>query len=80
VDFTALGQASKFVRPEAVRIESNSFGQGSLEDVAFQNPDGTIVLLVLNSSNGQITFNIAWNGRYAVYSLKGDTVATFVWH
>jgi glucosylceramidase len=80
VDFTALAHASKFVRPEAVRIESNSFGQGSLEDVAFRNPDGSIVLLVLNGSNGQITFNIAWNGRYAVYSLKGDTVATFVWH
>ncbi len=45
VDFTALGHASKFVQPGAFRIESNSFGQGSVEDVAFQNPDGSIVLL-----------------------------------
>ncbi|MGB7847305.1 MAG: glycoside hydrolase family 30 beta sandwich domain-containing protein [Candidatus Acidiferrum sp.] len=80
VDFTALGHASKFVRPGAVRIDSNSFGQGSLEDVAFRNPDGSIVLLVLNSGGAPATFNIEWNGRFAVYTLKQSSVATFVWH
>jgi glucosylceramidase len=79
VDFTALGHASKFVQPGAVRVESNSFGQGSLEDVAFRNPDGSLVLLVLNSSGAKATFNIGWNGKYATYTLKPDSVATFVW-
>jgi glucosylceramidase len=79
VDFTALGHASKFLRPGAVRIESNSFGTGSLEDVAFRNPDGSIVLLVLNSSGQPVTFNIGWGAKYAVYTLKEDSVATFVW-
>jgi glucosylceramidase len=79
VDFTALAHASKFVRPGAVRIDSNSFGEGSLEDVAFHNPDGSVVLLVLNSSTQPISFNIAWNGKYASYTLKMDSVATFVW-
>lgn len=79
VDYTALGHASKFVKPGAVRIESNSFGRGSLEDVAFQNPDGSIALLVLNSGNQPITFNIAWSGKFAVYTLQNDSVATFVW-
>jgi len=79
VDFTALAHVSKFVRPGAVRIDSKSFGQGSLEDVAFRNPDGSVVLLVLNSSSSPITFNIGWIGKYAVYTLKPDSVATFVW-
>jgi glucosylceramidase len=79
VDYTALGHASKFVRPAAVRIESNTFGQGSLEDVAFRNPDGSIVLIVLNSSNSAQTFNIAWNGKYAAYQLDKQAVATFTW-
>jgi glucosylceramidase len=79
IDFTALGHASKYVRAGAVRIDSNTFGQNSLEDVAFRNPDGAIVLLVLNSSNQPLTFNIAWSGRYAVYTLKGGYVATFRW-
>jgi glucosylceramidase len=79
-DYTALAHASKFVRPAAVRVDSNTFGQGSLEDVAFRNPDGSLVLMVVNSGNGPVTFNIAWNGKYAVYLLRKQTVATFVWN
>jgi glucosylceramidase len=79
VDFTALGHASKFVRPGAVRIESNTFGSGCLEDVAFRNADASIVLLVLNSSNQPQKFNIGWRGRFAPYTLKEEGVATFIW-
>jgi len=79
VDFTALGHASKFVQPGAFRIESNSFGQGSVEDVAFQNPDGSIVLLVLNGSSSIAPFNISWRGAYASAILKPGVVATFRW-
>ena len=79
VDYTALAHVSKFVRPGARRIESNSFDQGSLEDVAFQNPDGSIVLLVLNSSGATVSFNIAWQGKYASYKMPGGAVATFTW-
>jgi glucosylceramidase len=79
VDFTALAHASKFVQPGARRIESNTFGESSLEDVAFQNPDGSVVLLVLNSARKPITFNIAWSGKYAVYTVNGSNVATFIW-
>ena len=80
VDYTALAHASKFVAPGAYRIESNTFDQGSLEDVAFRNPDGSLVLLVLNSGGSVATFNIAWAGKYASYKLGGGAVATFRWH
>jgi glucosylceramidase len=79
VDFTALGHASKFVQPGAYRIESNSFGQGSLEDVAFQNPDGSIVLLVLNGGGSIMKFDISWRGTYASATLAPGVVATFRW-
>jgi glucosylceramidase len=79
VDFTALAHASKFVSPGTHRIESNTFEQGSLEDVAFRNPDGSIVLLVLNSSGAPISFNIGWKGKYATYKLDGAALATFRW-
>jgi glucosylceramidase len=79
VDFTALEHVSKFVKPGARRIKSNSFDQGSLEDVAFQNADGSIVLFVLNGSGGPMPFNIAWKGEFASYKLPAGAVATFVW-
>jgi glucosylceramidase len=79
VDFTALGHASKFVVPGAYRIASNTFEQGSLEDVAFRDPDGSIVLIVVNGSGQSTTFNIAWKDRFATYKLDPASVATFRW-
>lgn len=79
VDFTALAHVSKFVRPGARRIESNTFGPESLEDVAFRNSDGSLVLLVLNSGSKPVTFNISWKGKYAVCTLPGNSAATFTW-
>ena len=79
-DYTALGHASKFVQPGARRIESNTFGQGNLQDVAFQNSDGSIVLLVLNSGEGTTEFNIGWRGQFAQYKLGSGAAATFVWN
>ncbi len=79
VDFTALAHASKFLVPGAVRIQSNTFDQGSLESVAFCNPDGSIVLLALNSGGAPISFNIGWKETYASYRLDPASVATFRW-
>jgi glucosylceramidase len=79
VDYTALGHVSKFVQPGAKRIESNSFGQGSLEDVAFQNPDGSIAVIVLNTTESPIAFNLNWRGQFAQYKLGGAEVVTFFW-
>lgn len=80
VEYTALGHASKFVQPGAKRIESNTFGPGSIESVAFQNPDGSIALIVLNSGDSAAPFNIAWRGEFLQYRLRGGEAATFVWN
>jgi glucosylceramidase len=79
VDFTALAHASKFLSPGAVRIQSNTFDQGSLESVAFRNPDGSIVLIVLNGGATAVSFNLDWKDKYASYRLDPASVATFCW-
>ena len=48
-DYYYWAQFSKFIQPGAVRIWSSTIGS-SLDTVAFQNPDGEIVLVVLSSS------------------------------
>jgi glucosylceramidase len=79
VDFTALGHASKFVAPGAFRIDSSTFEQDRLESVAFRNPDGSIVLIVLNGAATAATFNFGWKESYASYHLEPAAVATFRW-
>jgi glucosylceramidase len=79
VEYYVLGHLAKFVVPGAYRIDSNSFGHGSIEDVAFQNPDGSIVLLVLNSSGRSGSFTVSWNDKIFTYNLPAGAVATFQW-
>jgi glucosylceramidase len=78
VEYYVLGHAAKFVMPGAYRIDSNSFGHGSVEDVAFQNPDGSIVLIVLNSGSNT-NFSVNWKGQSFTYTLPAGAVATFQW-
>ena len=79
MDYTALAHTNKFVVPGAYRVESNTFCEGSLEDVAFLNPDGSLVLIVLNTTGGNAAFNIGWTGKYATYKLPAAAVAAFRW-
>ncbi|HEV2637971.1 MAG TPA: RICIN domain-containing protein [Actinocrinis sp.] len=79
-EYYSLGQASKFVKPGAVRIDSNSFGSGNVEDVAFKNPDGSTAMIVLNGDKSNShTFGVNENGQNFTYTLPAGAVATFTW-
>ena len=78
VEYYALGHASKFVDPGAVRVASNSVA-GGIEDVAFKNPDGSRVLIALNNSNSANTFKVSWSGQSFTYTLPAGAAATFKW-
>jgi glucosylceramidase len=79
VEYYILGHLGKFVAPGAHRIASNTFGAGSIEDVAFQNPDGSFVLLVLNSSGNASAFTVSSKGQSFNYTLPAGALATFTW-
>ena len=79
VKYYALGQLAKFVVPGAHRVDSSSSSSGGIDDVAFENPDGSIVLCVLNSSTNAGPFSVSWHNSYFNYSLPAQSVATFVW-
>jgi glucosylceramidase len=78
-EFYVLAHLARFVMPGAVRIYSNTFGSGSVEDVAFRNPDGSSVLFVLNGSNASQTFTTYWQGGNFNYQLPASSVVTFNW-
>ena len=79
VEYYALGHLSKFVQTGAYRIQSNSFGSGNVEDVAFKNPDGSIAVLVYNAASTPSQFSLNWHGKTASYALPAKAVATFTW-
>ncbi len=83
VENYAYGHAAKFVTPGAYRVDSNSAAAGAkgVEDVAFQNPNGSMVLIAYNSGGSSATFNVNYapNNTSFAYTLPGGAVATFTW-
>jgi glucosylceramidase len=77
-EYYALGQASKFVVPGAVRINSNNFA-GGIENVAFKNPNGSLVLVAFNAGAASSTFKVRWSGQSFSYTLPAGAVVTFKW-
>ncbi len=71
-----IAHLSKFVRPGAYRINSNT--SNKLPNVAFENEDGSVVLLVMNNSQEETHFNVAVGGESYVTSLLPGAVATYV--
>jgi glucosylceramidase len=77
VSYYVIAQLSKFVKPDAVRIASSS-SNGSLQNVAFKNPDGSVVLVVFNSGGSQ-TFTVGSGSNTFSYTLAGSSAVSFVW-
>ena len=78
-EFYVLGHLSKFVDAGARRIGSTSEQSGGLQNVVYQNPDGTRVAYVVNASSGSRTFSITDEGRSLTHTLPGRAVATYTW-
>jgi glucosylceramidase len=77
-DYYALGHVSKFVSPGAQRIASTARA-GDLHSVAFRNPDGSKVLVVVNAGGQGRGFLVRWGGQAFQYSLDKQSIATFRW-
>jgi glucosylceramidase len=76
--YYVLGHLSKFVKPGAVRIDSTAEAQGKIENVAFRNPDGTIVLVAVNTGGTQ-NFQVSYQGKTFGYKMPAGSMATLTW-
>jgi glucosylceramidase len=72
-----IGHFSKFIRPGARRIISSSTVDDLLT-TAFVNPDGTIAVVVMNSSAADQPFYLWMNGKAAQTGSPAHSIETFV--
>jgi glucosylceramidase len=77
--YYALGQISKFVPYGAQRVGSNTFGDNNIQDVVFENPDGSHALIAYNASSNRKKFTVKWGDRSFSYSLNPGAAVTFTW-
>jgi glucosylceramidase len=72
-----MGHFSKFLQPGAKRIVSSS-SRDSLQTTAFRNPDGKIVVIVLNLSDTAFPYNIWIDGNAAATNSPAHSIVTVV--
>jgi glucosylceramidase len=77
IEYYAFGHVSRFVVQGARRIGSETKGGDvtGLEHVAFQNPDGSVVLVVGNLGKSEQRFN----ARGAGFTLPAGSIVTLVY-
>jgi glucosylceramidase len=80
-NYYQIGQISKFVARGAYHIASISTDPSHLLQVAFKNPDGSIVLVVHNTSSSRVSFQVRRSDHQSFLStLSAGGIASFVWH
>ena len=72
-----IGHFSKYVQKGAKRIGSSRFND-RLETVAFKNPDGSIVSVVLNRTDDDVEFSLRINGKLINTKAEAHSIATYI--
>ncbi|MBO0769437.1 MAG: hypothetical protein J2O48_12205 [Solirubrobacterales bacterium] len=90
-----LGQFSRYIQRGAQQVSATRLVKDwrttnakqshygvttGIDDVAFQNPDGTLVLVAYNNSKKARRFSVGWQGKYFSYTLAPGSTVTFRWN
>ena len=73
--YYAYGHFSKFIKRGAVRIGSSSYND-AIKAAAFSNPDGEIIVVVLNTTENDATPKIRLNNCTAEFNLPAKSLIT----
>jgi glucosylceramidase len=72
-----IGHFSKFIRPEARRISSVS-SANNLLTTAFLNTDGSIIVVVMNQGENEISFTLTLDSKTAKLKTPPHSIQTIV--
>jgi glucosylceramidase len=77
IEYYDMGQLTKFVKPGASRIDSNT--TTNVPNVAWKNPDGSKALVAYNGTASAQSVKVVWGNESFTYSIPAATSATFTW-
>ena len=80
-EYYALAHASRFVRPGAWRLGTSggNVGQDGIDSAAFENRDGSLVLVAVNSAAEARTVTVRAAAQAYSATLPSASLATYVW-
>ncbi len=76
-EYYYIGHFSKFIKPGAKRIVAAA-SRSQLITTAFKNPDGSVVVIVMNESNTKTPFYLWINSKAAAATALPHSISTLV--
>jgi len=73
-----IGHFSKFIRPDAKRV-STACSRSQLISTSFLNTDGTMTTVVMNESDGPITYNLYVDATKVTVEIAAHSIQTLVY-
>jgi glucosylceramidase len=73
-----IGHFSKFIQVNAKRISSVA-SRSQLLTTSFQNPDKSIVTVVMNTSDAAVSYNLYLNNQAATVSIPARAIQSLVY-
>jgi glucosylceramidase len=74
--YAYIGQITRFVRPGAQRVMCIST-LDELETTAFRNVDGTFAVVVMNRTDGELSFALCFGGQSTPATAPAHSITTF---
>jgi glucosylceramidase len=78
IEYYTMGQLTKFVPNGSYRIDSTN--NPDILNVAFKDPNGSLVLVAYNNTTTSQDFKVRWHSRSFTYTLPVNTTVTFRWN
>lgn len=73
-----IGHFAKFIRPQARRVATAS-SRSSLISTSFQNADGSMVTVVMNQSDKEVTYNLMIASKKTVTTIPPHSIQTLLY-
>lgn len=77
LSFAYIGHFSRFLQPGAQHIGTTVYTE-SIEQVAFQNPDGSIAVVLLNRTDAALPVVLRMNGMLIPADLPPQSISTII--
>ncbi len=75
--YYAIGHFSRYIKAGAKRIATSSFTD-KLDNVAFKNPDGTLVMVLLNRRDENVLYNLRLGDTCAQFNMPAKSIYTII--
>ncbi|MCU9613067.1 glucosylceramidase [Caldibacillus lycopersici] len=75
LSYTYIGHFSRYIQPGAKRIAATKYTD-KLEITALKNPDGTVVIVLLNRSEEDLPVSLRLNGQVSHFTVQANSINT----